>query len=45
VDETWLQRIADWRRQQPDMPTMSDAIRRLVDRALDAPDKPAKKGR
>jgi hypothetical protein len=38
VDDAWLQRIADWRRLQPEMPTMSDAIRRLVDQALDAAD-------
>jgi hypothetical protein len=37
VDKEWLKRVAVWRRLQPDpMPTMSDAIRRLVDHALDA---------
>ena len=37
VDREWLKRISAWRRQQPDpMPSMSDAIRRLVDRSLDA---------
>jgi hypothetical protein len=41
VDAEWLKRIAVWRRQQEDFPTLSDAIRRLVDQALDAP-KPRK---
>jgi hypothetical protein len=37
VDAEWLKRIAIWRRQQPDpLPTMSDAIRRLVSDQLDA---------
>ena len=30
----WLQRIDDWRRQQPDIPSRAEAIRRLVDQAL-----------
>jgi hypothetical protein len=48
VDYAWLQRIADWRRSQPGMPTLSHAIRLLVDQALDANSgkpKPSKKGR
>lgn len=32
---SWLKRIDDWRRQQPDIPNRSEAIRRLVDLALD----------
>jgi hypothetical protein len=47
VDKEWLKRIADWRRLQPEMPTTSDAIRKLVDWALDmqnkASDKPKPK--
>ena len=39
VDSEWLKRIAAWRRQQEDFPTLSDAIRRLVDQGLDAPSK------
>jgi hypothetical protein len=46
VDSEWLKRIGVWRRQQDDFPTLSDAIRRLVDHGLDAPsnagDKPKK---
>jgi hypothetical protein len=29
-----LRRIDDWRRQQPDLPSRSEAIRRLIDAAL-----------
>jgi len=32
----WLRRIDAWRRHQPDMPNLSEAIRRLVETALDA---------
>jgi hypothetical protein len=44
VSEDWLRKVGDWRRVQPDFPTLSDAIRRLVDQALDTPkgDKPSK---
>jgi hypothetical protein len=33
-DAKMLRAIDDWRRLQPDVPTVSDAIRRLVDKAL-----------
>jgi hypothetical protein len=32
-----VKRIDDWRRQQPNLPTMSEAVRRLVELGLDAP--------
>jgi hypothetical protein len=32
----WFARVDDWRRQQPDIPSRADAIRRLVDVALKA---------
>jgi hypothetical protein len=32
----WLKRIDDWRRKQPDMPNVSQAIRRLVELGLEA---------
>ena len=44
----WLSRVDEWRRGQPDIPTRAEAVRRLVEAALDAADKPAparKKGR
>jgi hypothetical protein len=33
---SWVQKINDWRRQQPDMPNISEAIRRLVEAGLEA---------
>jgi hypothetical protein len=33
---SWLKKIDDWRRQQPDVPNVSEAIRRLVEIGLDA---------
>jgi hypothetical protein len=39
----WIRRIDAWRGRQPDVPSLSEAIRRLVSRALDAEDKPGKK--
>lgn len=36
--QRWSDRIEDWRRQQPGrIPTFSEAVRILVERALDAP--------
>ncbi len=32
--KSWYQRVDEWRRQQPDIPNRSEAIRRLVDRGL-----------
>jgi uncharacterized protein len=34
VDPTFLRRIDDWRRKQPDLPSRAEAIRRLVEQAL-----------
>lgn len=35
VDETWLKRIDDWRRAQPDeIPSRAEALRRLTDIGL-----------
>jgi metal-responsive CopG/Arc/MetJ family transcriptional regulator len=45
ADRKWLDKIDEWRKRQGwPAPTRSDAIRRLVDQALDAPkgDKPKK---
>jgi len=38
----WLKRIDAWRRHQPNLPTRSEAIRRLVELGLDAAAKQAK---
>lgn len=32
----WASRVDDWRRKQADIPSKSEAIRLLVERALDA---------
>jgi hypothetical protein len=34
VNDAWMAKIDDWRRQQPDFPTKAEAIRRLVEQAL-----------
>ena len=36
VTEEWLATIDAWRRQQPDLPSRAEAIRRLVEKALAA---------
>ncbi len=35
-DSDWLKRIDDWRRKQVDLPSRVEAIRRLVDQAIEA---------
>jgi hypothetical protein len=35
----WIRRIDQWRGQQPDVPSLSEAIRRLVSQSLDVADK------
>lgn len=39
VSLAFLKRIDDWRREQPELPSRAEAIRRLVERALDNPAK------
>lgn len=34
--ESWLERLDNWRRVQPKVPNISEAIRVLVDRAIEA---------
>ena len=34
ASDEWLAKIDDWRRQQPDLPSRAEAIRRLVDLGL-----------
>jgi hypothetical protein len=40
---SWMRKIDDWRRQQPDLPNISEAIRRLVDAGLEATKKGGRK--
>ena len=42
---SWVRKIDDWRREQPDLPNLSEAIRRLVDAGLEAGKKGGKHGR
>jgi hypothetical protein len=41
----WIKKIDDWRRQQSDLPNISEAIRRLVEIGLEASKKGGKHGR
>jgi metal-responsive CopG/Arc/MetJ family transcriptional regulator len=34
VTTGWLHRLDEWRRREPDLPNRSEAIRRLVERAI-----------
>jgi hypothetical protein len=44
VDEEFLKRLDDWRREQPDLPTRTEALRRIADQVLAAaPPKRAKR--
>jgi hypothetical protein len=36
ASEQWLRKLDDWRRQQPDIPSRAEAIRRLVEKGLSA---------
>ncbi|WP_108609195.1 hypothetical protein [Aminobacter sp. MSH1] len=38
--QTWVARIEEWRRKQPRIPSKSEAIRILVDKALDSGNEP-----
>jgi hypothetical protein len=41
----WVKKIDDWRRKEPDLPNLSEAIRRLVERGLEASRKDRKQRR
>ncbi len=41
----FLRLVDDWRRKQPDLPSRAEAIRRLVERGANAPDKSRRKDR
>jgi hypothetical protein len=41
VPTRWVKKIDDWRRREPDLPNLSEAIRRLVEMGLEG----AKKGK
>jgi hypothetical protein len=39
-DDERLEAIDEWRRREPDLPSRSEAIRRLIDQALNAAGRP-----
>jgi hypothetical protein len=43
VSPSFLRLIDEWRRRQPDLPSRAEAIRRLVQRSVGAPEKSARK--
>lgn len=40
VSPDWLDTVDEWRRQQPDIPSRAEAVRRLVDLGLGEKPKP-----
>jgi rRNA maturation endonuclease Nob1 len=45
VPTAWVKKVDDWRRKEPDLPNLSEAIRRLVEQALEAAKKDRKQAR
>jgi hypothetical protein len=45
VPTKWVKRVDDWRRKEPDLPNLSEAIRRLVEMGLESAKKGGKHGR
>jgi hypothetical protein len=43
VDDEFLKRLDDWRRKQPDLPTRTEALRRIADQVLLAEQAPKRK--
>ena len=41
----WVKKVDDWRRREPDLPNLSEAIRRLVEMGLESAKKDRKHGR
>lgn len=37
VSKNFLKRVDEWRRKQPDLPTRSEAIRRIVEKEVRSP--------
>ncbi len=44
ASDEFLKKLDDWRRRQPDLPGRAEAIRRLVENALQSEGKKPKKG-
>ena len=42
VPVAWAKKVDDWRRREPDLPNLSEAIRRLVEMGLESARKGSK---
>lgn len=42
---SWVKKVDDWRRQQPELPNLSEAIRRLVEMGLEHATRGSPRGR
>jgi hypothetical protein len=42
VPTKWVKKVDDWRRKEPDLPNLSEAIRRLVEMGLESAKKTGK---
>jgi hypothetical protein len=42
---SWAKKVDDWRRREPDLPNLSEAIRRLVELGLEGAKKERKQAR
>jgi len=45
VPTRWVEKVDNWRRKEPDLPNLSEAIRRLVEMGLESAKKDRKQGR
>ena len=45
VPTAWVKKVDDWRRKEPDLPNLSEAIRRLVEMGLESAKKTRQQGR
>jgi len=45
VPAAWAKKVDDWRRREPDLPNLSEAIRRLVEMGLESAKKARQQGR
>ena len=43
VSPAFLRLVDDWRRKQADLPSHAEAVRRLVERGANAPEKPSRR--
>ena len=39
----WVKKVDDWRRREPDLPNLSEAVRRLVEMGLESAKKDRKR--